>query len=659
MKFLEVKLTNWGPYCDEHVVRFPSTDSSPIIAFNGKNGRGKTSFMRALNFGLYGRVFDEQRDEMPLESLASNEAFERKPSCVTKVELLIEHKGVQYEISREFEVTQAGDSRRLGNVQTLFRPLNGVPFPENKVRERINEILDENISDFYLFDGEKLNEINRKLRRATRDSQEFVQRSVEKALGLGFVDKLQNDLSVLQDDASRAISRIAKLERDATEAINKRDNAKLDIEQRKADIEELQKQQQRFENELAETQRKLQDFASVRDSVVERQVVKDELRQDEFALKTAISVFKENADKAWVYPLRETLLQAHAECNSNLDSALRAASRADNLRGEISVLEDSAKESNCSVCGAEISQDVAASNKTRAESLKAELESLHLDDAVSINERIQKLSNLINNASLFSTLETQLAQIAQLQLRITERETRLREIAEQIGNSETPNIVALEDRTVYLSQKINECIEGKESVSDEIVSLQAIVDSASRRLANSPEVSASERLSMGVIEQLKHLIESSYADFREAMRAQVEEASTLAVRSLSDEPEYDSIAISSSYKISLRKKSGLEVPIPSSGYSQIVAMSFLFGLGWVSGSDNTVVIDTPLGRLDLENRENMLDWIRSRQNQTIIFLQNGELTEAETRNAFAGKLASQIQIERVTSDTSRFVEIGG
>jgi DNA sulfur modification protein DndD len=143
------------------------------------------------------------------------------------------------------------------------------------------------------------------------------------------------------------------------------------------------------------------------------------------------------------------------------------------------------------------------------------------------------------------------------------------------------------------------------------------------------------------------------------MRAQVEEASTLAVRSLSDEPEYDSIAISSSYKISLRKKSGLEVPIPSSGYSQIVAMSFLFGLGWVSGSDNTVVIDTPLGRLDLENRENMLDWIRSRQNQTIIFLQNGELTEAETRNAFAGKLASQIQIERVTSDTSRFVEIGG
>jgi hypothetical protein len=99
------------------------------------------------------------------------------------------------------------------------------------------------------------------------------------------------------------------------------------------------------------------------------------------------------------------------------------------------------------------------------------------------------------------------------------------------------------------------------------------------------------------------------------------------------------------------------VPIPSSGYSQILALSFIGGLADVAGQNNAVVMDTPWGRVDRGNRKLIMSWIKSRSNQTLIFVQSGELTVEEARAEFGNRLGRQLTIERVSVNSSKIREV--
>jgi DNA sulfur modification protein DndD len=215
--------------------------------------------------------------------------------------------------------------------------------------------------------------------------------------------------------------------------------------------------------------------------------------------------------------------------------------------------------------------------------------------------------------------------------------------------------VALEDKTQDLKEKLQRCQIGIKAIDDAISLLNSAISNYTTKLSNSPEVKKSDRTRIRVVNELLELLSNSYEGFRETMRAQVQDASSKMLNLLSSEKDFTSLSISPKYQVNLIDVGGRTVNLPSSGYSQIVAMSFIAGLAEVAGSKNSVVMDTPWGRLDLENRSLILDWIKSRESQTIIFVQSAELTSEEARSRFAGRLGRQYQIERLTASTSRIV----
>jgi DNA sulfur modification protein DndD len=137
------------------------------------------------------------------------------------------------------------------------------------------------------------------------------------------------------------------------------------------------------------------------------------------------------------------------------------------------------------------------------------------------------------------------------------------------------------------------------------------------------------------------------------MRVQLQSAASEILQKLSSEKEFRSVSISPKYQVAMLDGNDRPVPILSSGYSQILALSFIGGLADVAGSSNSVVMDTPWGRVDRGNRKLIMSWIKSRMNQTIIFVQSGELTTFEAREEFGNRLGKQYSLERVSLNSSK------
>jgi DNA sulfur modification protein DndD len=190
-------------------------------------------------------------------------------------------------------------------------------------------------------------------------------------------------------------------------------------------------------------------------------------------------------------------------------------------------------------------------------------------------------------------------------------------------------------------------------ISTERSSLRAI----QLKIQESPDLDPVERKKLEISDALDQILRESYDEFRENMRLQVEAASSNILLQLSSEVEYQKVSISPKYQVAMLDTSHQVLPSPSSGYSQILALAFIGGLADVAGSDNFVVMDTPWGRVDRGNRKLIMKWIRERSNQTIIFVQSGELTPSEAREHFGNKMGRQLSIVRQGPNSSKIEEI--
>lgn len=94
MKPLKLHLKNFGPYEDE-TINFTELNESPIFLISGNTGSGKTTIFDAITFALYGQGITDDRDPA---SLRSDFATYDSP---TQVDLVFEHQGITYKISRQ------------------------------------------------------------------------------------------------------------------------------------------------------------------------------------------------------------------------------------------------------------------------------------------------------------------------------------------------------------------------------------------------------------------------------------------------------------------------------------------------------------------------------------------------------------------------------
>ncbi len=96
MRPIKLILCGWGPYRDKVTIDFAPFEGQGLFLITGPTGAGKTTLFDAMTYALYGALSGEVRDK-ERSSVRSDFAAEDIP---TYVELVMEHGGERYEITR-------------------------------------------------------------------------------------------------------------------------------------------------------------------------------------------------------------------------------------------------------------------------------------------------------------------------------------------------------------------------------------------------------------------------------------------------------------------------------------------------------------------------------------------------------------------------------
>ncbi len=165
-------------------ISFSTDTQKNVTIIMGENGSGKTTLAQAFTWCLYGSTDFE--DKLVLNKATAGSMMPVSEENV-RVELSLVHNGIDYTIIREQRYSKDGTGKlKAPNntvLQIAFKNQDGQRefVSENEKDWRMNEILPKELSKYFFFDGERIGNMSKEIRKGK--SQEFAQ-AVRGLLGL-------------------------------------------------------------------------------------------------------------------------------------------------------------------------------------------------------------------------------------------------------------------------------------------------------------------------------------------------------------------------------------------------------------------------------------------------------------------------------------------
>ena len=193
MKFERLLLENIGPFKGLHTIDLASTPDKPIILIGGKNGRGKTTIMDAFQFALFGRSATlgkkvKQTWDTYISELINNSESTNKAKIV--LELSFNDEGIERNVSIERHLLRDGKE----SIDSMLVFLDGVQ--SDDLQESwvsfIDGLMPIQVAKLFLFDGEQVSKLV-----DGQNASETIRIGINSLLGLNIVDKLEEDLNAL------------------------------------------------------------------------------------------------------------------------------------------------------------------------------------------------------------------------------------------------------------------------------------------------------------------------------------------------------------------------------------------------------------------------------------------------------------------------------
>lgn len=315
MLLKSLKLKDFRQFKGEQTISFSTDPVRNVTVIMGENGSGKTTLAQAFTWCLYGDTdFD---DKSMLCKATAQEMLPGKEEKV-RVELTLQHSGREYLCIREqlYSKDNAGTIKRYNQTtfRIAYRNTDGQReyVPETETELRMKEILPKELSKYFFFDGERIGNMSKEIRKGK--SAEFAQ-AVRSLLGLsafqsalehlgggrGSVIKMYNESYDTKSDSKMArYSREIEDYEKQLEEIEKRlasiDNEETIASDKKAELEEEIRQ-----NKESETLAKQRDeiVCKMKNLVVQKASSEDSL----------LKVFNNNAHSYFAKKLMSEALE--------------------------------------------------------------------------------------------------------------------------------------------------------------------------------------------------------------------------------------------------------------------------------------------------------------------------------------------------------------
>lgn len=300
MLLKSLKLKDFRQFKGEQSISFSTDPVRNVTVIMGENGSGKTTLAQAFTWCLYG---DTDFDDKSMLCKATAQEMLPGNEVMVRVELTLQHNGREYLCIREqlYAKDNSGIIKRFNQTtfKIAYKNTDGQReyVPDAETELRMKEILPKELSKYFFFDGERIGNMSKEIRKGK--SAEFAQ-AVRSLLGLSAfqsaLDHLGGRNSVIkmynESYDTKSDSKMAQYSREIEEyekqlqAIEER-LAAIDGEEAIANDKKAELEEEIRQNKESET------LAKQRDEIARK--MRDLVAQKASSEDSLLKVFNNNA----------------------------------------------------------------------------------------------------------------------------------------------------------------------------------------------------------------------------------------------------------------------------------------------------------------------------------------------------------------------------
>lgn len=656
LQFTGLVIENFGPFKGVQNIDFVDADGVTIIW--GNNGRGKTTLLNIIRYALFGKYQNRRGLDVDLPSLANIEG-KKDGKYDFKVVLKMLNDGAHYELTRQY-VVRKGISHPTKNddyEEHVFLKKEGSILSQDQREHELNLIMPDEVSRFFLFDGELLQEYEELLMEGTQAGA-TIKDSIEQILGVPVLTNGATDTGVVLEGYRKDKNKIAQSNAQTQKIASQM--ATLETEKQEH-IEEQKRLRDELNTEL-DNKARLEDEAQQSEHISSLVKTLEEIEGDieektasRESVLTTIVVQTSEAWKGLVSSRVETILSVIDEQLRELEAKESAHKVANHFVKE---MKEASENHHCQLCDQDITADKLESLIKRIAEATDEYSGLSEDEADALKQLRVRRSTLdsMRAESKKEMLDLLESQLAKLDVEIDDalrRKKTVREELERHGDIEESS-KGTKDNVKQLAicyKKIDNYRDGIKQEQDKIKSVEqalATLEDKLNKVSTDSETQIAKK-KVELCEAINSIFEEGIDSYREKLKEDVERDATELFVQISNDPDYTSLKINDNYGLFMVHSSGEIVPLRSAGFEHVVALSLIGALHKNAPLRGPIIMDSPFGRLDPTHKRNITNVLPKMSEQIVLLAYTHEIDEQAARDSLGSTLKREYRLQRYSS----------
>ncbi len=660
MELNYIEMSNFRQYYGNHRLDFAKGEKN-ITLILGENNAGKTGIYRALIYALYGDRSLPQ-DEKAQINLVNFDAIDDHGPVKASVRVSLSHGGFDYIVERGLYGSKYGDDYVQENNEDVSLKVVDDKGKEEvysnadreKIEKTINNILDENIKEFFLFDGEKMETLARTDNKSKKEVKDGIIKLMQ-------IDQLERLGDILAKATSSQLKRLRNQAGSSQLNVIKKQTEKFQKEKEKlkTEIEDLEKNILDREDLLDKYQSKVDSAKDISKTYRELEYKEDLL----FKQKRLTKMLKNQIIGDLDGYSHLLLMDYYREMDNVLANEL--TERKESIPQHL--LEESLDQQKCSLCD----QDLDEISYSRIEQILKYYKSSYETDLMGALSRNIKDELKLNQENL-DNLEPNLERIEKARLDLEELEEEVNRLNQIIltYNLTRKDLGFTEREKIKLEEEISdikiELMTRKEKLlvlEEELSGLNKDLEGAIKKETMLDYQNKKYVFMNDLTEKLKKL----FVSYEESTKEELGKSTTKMFKLLIDDEEkslVDRVEINDKYELELYEKDMKVTADISQGQQMVVALAFITSLASLASNsrdrvDYPLFMDTPFGRLSRQNRYNLIERLPLVTKQWIPLLTDTDYTNYE-KGIFEknNKVGHVYLIEKIDSRRSAIRKIG-
>lgn len=593
---------------------FEPAGSHDIHIILGNNGTGKTNLLNAISWCFYEKephLGIEHRAKKKINTAALQEAIQKKEEkCQVRVcvKVGVDQKQVIFERTQEFRAVQEPFEYKSNLVATVIAASGShVLTDKEEIANMVKQYLPEEISEYFFFDGEQLDKY------FISNQGEKIHQAIFNISQVNLLHAMQERLGkvvrMFQQEAGRKNGGVKELN-------GRKERAETTVGQLNASIAECKKQCALADSEITICNEYLAGKEGVPEKEQEYQELAGQIQEKEQEWERHLTEFKEFLREYTILFSLYPKMKAALDMINNKESQGELPPNIDRH-----FLEKMLKAHTCYVCGRDM-------DGAEEENVRELLGRLQLSSEVShlLMKIKSPLEESIEQCGRYPARKEKLIErekkIQSERKQMQERFNKLDAFLKNFQDKEKVRQM-YERRSHYASVKQKnqeDVIRLEVQLSDAQKEWKEAAAKLSQAIESQKELKSLER-KINFAEKARAIVQEIEEEMMEETREGITRETMGIFQELDWKTEtFSHIELDGSYALELFDKYGYPmVGACSAAERALLALSFTLALQNVSGYNSMLFIDTPVGRVDLENRANFAAVLgRLSQNKQII-----------------------------------------